>query len=101
MRGPSQGASSSHGMNPTSLRPTKGISIASGIALFVLLALVAIACSSKNAASELEPEEACHQNSDCASGLLCALGACRVMCASAADCPEGGSCVDTGRVAVC
>jgi len=70
------------------------------------LVLAAPACStSTSVAASLVAEEACHLNSDCAPGLLCALGACRAMCMTAADCntadQTGGTCVDNGDVAVC
>jgi hypothetical protein len=72
------------------------------LTLVAVVALAAPACSgSGNVAAGLVVEEACHLNSDCASGLICGLGACRAMCRTAADCGTGGSCVDNGDVAVC
>jgi hypothetical protein len=71
------------------------------VALAAFATFAAPACSSKSVASGLAAEDACYLNSDCASGLICALGACRAMCASAADCGTGGSCVDNADVAVC
>lgn len=72
------------------------------LTLVAVVALAAPACSgSGNVAAGLVVEEACHLNSDCASGLICALGACRAMCETAADCGMGGTCVDNGDVAVC
>jgi hypothetical protein len=71
------------------------------LAMAVLIALAAPACSSKDVASGLAAEEACHLNSDCARGLVCALGACRAMCTTAADCGSGGTCIDNANVAVC
>jgi len=60
---------------------------------------VALACSTTG--QGLGVLAACHQNSDCATGLVCALGACRAMCSTAADCGDGGACVDDGTAAVC
>ena len=72
------------------------------LAVTAVLAVAAVACSTpKDVASGLAIEEACKQNSDCASGLICALGACRAMCATAVDCQAGGACISSGRVAVC
>ena len=72
------------------------------LALAALVTLAAPACSgSSNVAAGLAAEEACHQNSDCARGLFCALGACRAQCKSPADCGTGGICIDNGDVAVC
>ena len=91
-----------HNIVPNSRRPY-GRHWASVLAvLAALIALGAPACNrATDVAAGLAAEDACHQNSDCASGLLCALGACRTMCASAADCGSGGACVDNGYVAVC
>src|SRR5580692_9556067 len=72
-----------------------------GLLLATLLAPVAPACGNSNSGALLAAEDACHQNSDCQAGLLCALGACRAMCETAADCGAGGQCVDDGDVAVC
>jgi len=75
------------------------------LAFAALLALAAPACNSANVASGLVAAEACHVNSDCSSGLVCALGACRAMCSTAADCDlagqPGGVCIDNGDVPVC
>src|SRR5579859_2075723 len=71
------------------------------VALAALLVLAVPACSSKDVASGLSAEQACKQNSDCASGLICAIGACRAMCKASSDCETGGSCIDDGNVAVC
>src|SRR5271165_6973172 len=62
-------------------------------------ALAAPACSS----SAATPAEAsCSLNSDCARGLICALGKCRSQCVNAGDCPvAGSSCIDDGRNPVC
>ena len=61
----------------------------------------ACACSSTTAV----PEAGCHLNSDCVSPLICALGACRKECMTAADCISfgaGSSCVnDNNGNAVC
>jgi hypothetical protein len=64
----------------------------------LLLAMVAPACSGSTSAG---PVGACSLNSDCAMGLICALGKCRKECASAADCAAGGACVDDGRTSAC
>ncbi len=67
-----------------------------GVALAV--ALVAPACSSTKTATDTS----CSLNSDCAAGLICALGRCRSQCESAADCPiAGSSCIDDGRNPIC
>jgi|HubBroStandDraft_1064217.scaffolds.fasta_scaffold88222_1 hypothetical protein len=42
------------------------------------------------------PADACHENSDCLQGLICALGACRTQCASVVDCTIGGACTAVG-----
>jgi hypothetical protein len=61
-------------------------------------ALAGGACSSSTAPSET----ACSLNSDCAPGLICALGKCRSECVNASDCPvPGSSCIDDGRNPVC
>jgi hypothetical protein len=44
--------------------------------------------------------ESCSLNSDCAKGLVCALGRCRVRCRSSADC-SGGTCITDGTGGVC
>jgi hypothetical protein len=73
--------------------------------LFALAALTVLAgpacTTTKDVALALGEEEKCYQNTDCTSGLICALGACRAMCAGAADCGADGTCVDNGDVAVC
>jgi hypothetical protein len=87
---------------PSSPRHARRHRLSPVILLILLAVLAALACStSKDVSSGLRAEEACYLNSDCASGLICALGACRAMCASAADCGTGGSCVDNSDVAVC
>jgi hypothetical protein len=58
-------------------------------------------CSSADVASGRALSEACALTSDCAKGLICALGKCRVRCVSTADCPVGGACVTDGQNAVC
>jgi Regulator of Chromosome Condensation (RCC1) repeat protein len=74
---------------------------------FVLLAVAAVvalafpACNSSSSTPGLGEGLGCHLNSDCVSGLFCALGACRAQCATAADCQAGGTCIDNGDVAVC
>ncbi len=86
----------------TSSRPPRRHLASLLFALASAVALCAPACStSSNVAAGLAAEEACRQNSDCARGLLCALGACRAQCATAADCGAGGTCIDNGDVAVC
>jgi hypothetical protein len=47
------------------------------------------------------PIQSCSLNSECAAVLVCALGACRVMCITDADCGSGGMCVTNGMVTVC
>jgi hypothetical protein len=87
--------------DPTSnAHPRRGVT-ALGALLALLLAPLAPACGNSNTGALLAAEDACHQNSDCQAGLLCALGACRAMCQTAADCGAGGQCVDDGDVAVC
>ncbi len=62
------------------------------------VALVFSACTSSTAPKTT----GCSLNSDCATGLLCALGKCRNRCAEASDCPvPGSSCIDDGRNPVC
>jgi hypothetical protein len=62
------------------------------------VALVFPACTSSTASKTT----GCSLNSDCATGLVCALGKCRSQCAEASDCPVPGStCIDDGRNAVC
>ena len=56
-------------------------------------------CSSSSSTPATEPT--CALNSECATGLVCALGKCRPACATAADCANGGTCVDDGTHAVC
>jgi hypothetical protein len=61
-------------------------------------ALMAPACTTSTSASTV----GCSLNSDCASGLICALGKCRTQCVDAADCPVAeSSCIDDGRYPVC
>jgi hypothetical protein len=61
-------------------------------------ALAAAACSTSTTAADTS----CSLNSDCATGLICALGKCRDQCVNAADCPvTGSSCIDDGRSPVC
>jgi hypothetical protein len=62
----------------------------------IVLVCVGLACSSSNGGQALGVLDACHQNSDCAAKLVCALGACRAQCMTAADCGDGGACVDNG-----
>lgn len=65
----------------------------------VLAAILFVpACSSTTPAATA----GCSLNSDCATGLVCALGQCRPQCVKASDCPiSGSSCIDDGRNAVC
>src|SRR5580700_10257367 len=81
---------------PDRYRPT----LALGLLLALIGVAIAPACNS-DIGTLLAAQAGCHQNSDCQAGLLCALGACRVMCATAADCGAGGQCVDDDDVAVC
>ncbi len=68
------------------------------VGLALALALVTPACTTSTSASTV----GCSLNSDCASGLICALGKCRAQCVDAADCPvTGSSCIDDGRNPVC
>jgi len=75
---------------------------------FVLLAVVAAlagpGCSSSDNGTPSGPA-ACTLTSDCAKGLTCALGRCRVQCTSSVDCTMGGpgNCVVdiTTGLAVC
>jgi alpha-tubulin suppressor-like RCC1 family protein len=69
------------------------------VAQFLALAVPACNGSSQSAANLYA---SCAQNSDCNTPLVCALGACRPQCKSAADCGNGGSCVTDGMgQAVC
>ena len=54
---------------------------------FALFVFALLACGSQAPAAD-----SCHENSDCSSGLVCALGACRTQCATSADCTSGWSC---------
>src|SRR5580658_616928 len=69
--------------------------------LVIAVGLGIPACNSSSTAAGLAAAQACHVNSDCQSGLLCALGACRAQCTTSADCQTGGTCIDNGDVAVC
>jgi hypothetical protein len=80
-------------------RGRSGSIVGAGALIVALVVCVALACSSNGQASGLLAT--CHQNSDCANDLVCALGACRAMCTTAADCGAGGACVDNGTSAVC
>jgi hypothetical protein len=61
-------------------------------------ALASPACTT----SSVTTTARCALNSDCATGLVCALGPCRPPCVSASDCPvPGSSCIDDGRSAFC
>jgi hypothetical protein len=71
------------------------------LAFAALFALAAPACNSANVASGLVAAQACHENSQCAQGLICALGACTVMCSTAADCVPAGECEHSNDVAAC
>ncbi len=75
-----------------------------GVALLVLSATLGIAvpaCTSEDVAAGLAASEACSLNSDCATGLRCALGRCRTECVASSDCGSGGSCVSDGTRGVC
>jgi hypothetical protein len=68
------------------------------LALVSAVAIAAPGCSTSTTATE----SSCSLNSDCATGLICALGKCRTECVDAADCPvAGSSCIDDGRNPVC
>jgi hypothetical protein len=64
----------------------------------LLGALAPFGCNGSTPASS---DLACSLNSDCAAGLVCALGKCRPACVTAADCGAGGSCITDGRNPVC
>lgn len=84
------------------IRGSRGRVLAWLVVLASLLAIAAPACSSSSdVAAGLAEAEKCSLNSDCARGLNCALGVCRVQCVSSADCGTGGSCISTGAIAVC
>jgi hypothetical protein len=72
------------------------------LVVFAALTLFAPACSSSKSPAAGGP---CHLNSDCDSPLVCALGACRKECLTAADCISfgpGSSCInDSKGNAVC
>jgi hypothetical protein len=61
-----------------------------------ILVLFACALLAACGSSAQTPADACHENSDCLAGLVCALGACREPCASSADCAAGDSCTPVG-----
>jgi hypothetical protein len=68
-----------------------------GLALAAGLAVPACTTTSTGSAPA-----GCSLTSDCAAGLICALGKCRVHCVTASDCPvAGSSCIDDGRNPVC
>src|SRR5579859_7726611 len=90
-----------HDIVSASLRNNRRRIVTLFVALASVVAFAGPACSSNDVAAGRAAEQACHQNSDCASGLLCALGACRAMCSASSDCQTGGSCIDNGDVAVC
>jgi hypothetical protein len=70
------------------------------LALASLVALVGPACSSNDVAASLY--KGCAQNSDCDKTLICALGLCRPVCKTTADCGNGGACItDDMMHAVC
>jgi hypothetical protein len=70
-------------------------------AIAAVVALAAPACnSSSDVAAKLYKD--CSQNSDCNNSLICALGQCRPICKTIADCTGGGSCIfDSSGHAVC
>jgi hypothetical protein len=80
---------------PTSVRRK---AIAWGFGVGLMLAVVVPACSST---PSVTTGASCSLNSDCAPGLSCAFGKCRVPCVSSVDCGKGASCVDDGRWPVC
>jgi hypothetical protein len=73
--------------------------LAAWLAGLACLAAIGLpACSTAAAVSF----SGCSLNSDCNTGLVCALGKCRSQCVTAADCAVAGStCIDDGRNAVC
>ena len=54
----------------------------------LMLTFLACACGSAPPSTA----DSCHENSDCLQGLICALGACRSPCSTAADCAAGDTC---------
>jgi hypothetical protein len=58
------------------------------LAVGAVLTLVLCACGGGSTSTV----DACHENSDCATGLVCALGACREPCTTSADCAAGWTC---------
>src|SRR5580658_9855370 len=75
--------------------------LAAIVGLVAAVALGAAACNSSSSAPGAAAAQECHVNSDCQSGLICALGECRAQCTTSADCQTGGTCIDNGDVAVC
>jgi hypothetical protein len=71
-----------------------------GAVLGIVSALVAPACSSDKPASS-KTSQACSLSSDCTEPYVCAIGRCRVACATSRDCGDGGSCITDGKNAVC
>jgi hypothetical protein len=71
------------------------------LSLFAIFTVLdAPGCSSDDAAARRKLFDSCSLNSDCVSGLICALGKCRNQCVSSVDC-AGGTCVTDGKNAVC
>jgi hypothetical protein len=78
-------------------RAAGGWVVAWGVGIAFAAAFVAPACTTSTTVTTV----GCSLNSDCSSGLTCALGKCRTQCVTAADCGTGGSCIDDGRDPVC
>ncbi len=72
-----------------------------GVVAWAPMTVAVSDCSSTSAS----PAATCHLNSDCISPLICALGACRKECMTAADCiglGAGSSCIsDSKGNAIC
>jgi hypothetical protein len=68
--------------------PKRGRAAAWAVVRAVLGAALVLALAACGGGST-STVDACHENSDCAAGLVCALGACREPCATSADCAAG------------
>jgi uncharacterized membrane protein YgcG len=79
------------------------------IAIGAVVVLAGAACSSSSGAGAAAATQlqACSLNSDCAMGLICALGKCSVACRMDSDCMTGENCAvgpgpgDSGNIAAC
>ena len=86
-------------LSPSSSR-SRRVAASLIVVLASVVALAAPACSSSDVASKLYLP--CAQNSDCNNALICALGVCRPICKTIADCGNGGTCVTDSKMhAVC